>query len=126
MQASVPELADITTEPQHILDMYGPDVMERGTFSQNCLLARRLAEKGVRFIQLMHAGWDQHNNLPTQLAVQARDTDQPAAALVKDLKQRVYLTRRQYLGRVRRTPFAQGDMNNQNNMAVTITPCFSL
>ncbi|MCH2599214.1 MAG: DUF1501 domain-containing protein, partial [Pirellulales bacterium] len=88
MQASVPELADISTESQHILDMYGPDVTRRGSFAQNCLLARRLAEKGVRFIQLMHAGWDQHNNLPTQLAVQARDTDQPAAGLVKDLKQR--------------------------------------
>ena len=87
MQASVPELADISTESQHILDMYGPDVTRRGSFAQNCLLARRLAEKGVRFIQLMHAGWDQHNNLPTQLAVQARDTDQPAAGLVKDLKQ---------------------------------------
>ncbi len=129
MQASVPELADITTEPQHILDMYGPDVMERGTFSQNCLLARRLAEKGVRFIQLMHAGWDQHNNLPTQLAVQARDTDQPAAALVKDLKQRGLLDETLVIwgGEFGRTPFVQGDMNNQKQHGRDHHPyCFSL
>ncbi|MBA62305.1 MAG: sulfatase [Planctomycetaceae bacterium] len=129
MQASVPELADITTEPQHILDMYGPDVMERGTFAQNCLLARRLAEKGVRFVQLMHAGWDQHNNLPTQLAVQARDTDQPAAALVKDLKQRGLLDDTLVIwgGEFGRTPFVQGDMNNQKQHGRDHHPyCFSL
>ena len=129
MQASVPELADISTEPQHILDMYGPDVTERGTFAQNCLLARRLAEKGVRFIQLMHAGWDQHNNLPTQLAVQARDTDQPAAALVKDLKQRGLLDDTLVIwgGEFGRTPFVQGDMNNQKQHGRDHHPyCFSL
>ena len=129
MQASVPELADISTESQHILDMYGPDVTRRGSFAQNCLLARRLAEKGVRFIQLMHAGWDQHNNLPTQLAVQARDTDQPAAGLVKDLKQRGLLEDTLVIwgGEFGRTPFAQGDMNNQKQHGRDHHPyCFSL
>jgi len=68
--------------------MYGPDVRKKGTYAHNCLLARRLIERGVRFVQLMHSGWDQHSNLDTQLALQCRDTDQPSAALVKDLKQR--------------------------------------
>jgi hypothetical protein len=115
MQASVPELADVSTEPQHVLDAYGPDVMRRGSFAQNCLLARRLAEKGVRFVQLMHAGWDQHGNLPTQLAVQCRDTDQPAAALVKDLKQRGLLDETLVIwgGEFGRTSFCQGDINNK-------------
>jgi len=115
MQASVPELTDITTEPQHVLDDYGPDVTRRGSFAHNCLLARRLAEKGVRFIQLMHAGWDQHGNLPTQLAVQCRDTDQPSAALVKDLKQRGLLDETLVIwgGEFGRTVFCQGDMNNK-------------
>ncbi|MEQ8835194.1 MAG: DUF1501 domain-containing protein, partial [Lacipirellulaceae bacterium] len=88
MQTSVPALTDLSTEPQHILDMYGPDVTRPGTYAFNCLMARRLAEQDVRFIQLMHSGWDQHTNLPTQLINQCRDTDQPSAALVKDLKQR--------------------------------------
>src|SRR5439155_3268510 len=88
MQASVPEIADVSTEPKHVLDLYGPDVHRPGSFARNCLLARRLAEKGVRFVQLFHAGWDQHRNLPTQLKIQCQDTDQPSAALVKDLKQR--------------------------------------
>jgi len=115
MQASVPELADVSTEPQHVLDAYGPDVMRRGSFAQNCLLARRLAEKGVRFVQLMHAGWDQHGNLPTQLAVQCRDTDQPSAALVKDLKQRGLLDETLVIwgGEFGRTSFCQGDINNK-------------
>ena len=115
MQASVPELADVSTEPQHVLDSYGPDVMRRGSFAQNCLLARRLAEKGVRFVQLMHAGWDQHGNLPTQLAVQCRDTDQPSAALVKDLKQRGLLDETLVIwgGEFGRTSFCQGDINNK-------------
>ncbi len=115
MQASVPELADVNTEPQHILEMYGPDVTRRGSYAYNCLLARRLAEKGVRFIQLMHAGWDQHNNLPTQLKIQCEDTDQPSAALVKDLKQRGLLedTLVVWGAEFGRTVFCQGDMNNR-------------
>lgn len=88
MQSSVPELTDFSDEPQHILDMYGPDVLRQGSFAYNCLMARRLTERGVRFVQLMHAGWDQHRNLNTQLKIQCTDTDAPSAALVKDLKQR--------------------------------------
>jgi hypothetical protein len=111
MQTSVPELTDISSEPRRILEMYGPDVQRRGSFAWNCLMARRMAERGVRFIQLMHAGWDQHNNLPTQLAVQCRDTDQPSAALVKDLKQRGLLEDTLVIwgGEFGRTVFVQGD-----------------
>ena len=115
MQTSVPELADVDSEPQHILDMYGPDVQRKGSFARNCLMARRLAERGVRFIQLMHAGWDQHNNLPTQLEIQCRDTDQPSAALVADLKQRGLLEDTLIIwgGEFGRTPFGQGDISNK-------------
>ena len=107
-------MTDVNTEPQHILDLYGSDVTRRGSFAYNCLLARRLAEKGVRFIQLMHAGWDQHSNLPTQLKIQCQDTDQPAAALVKDLKQRGLLDDTLVIwgAEFGRTVFCQGDMNN--------------
>ena len=76
MQTSVPDLLDISKEPKSIIDMYGPDVQRKGSFARNCILARRLLERGVRFVQLMHAGWDQHGNLDTQLALQCRDTDQ--------------------------------------------------
>jgi len=115
MQTSVPELTDLSTEPKHILESYGPDVTRRGSFAHNCLLARRLAERGVRFIQLMHAGWDQHGNIPTQLAIQCRDTDQPSAALVKDLKQRGLLDETLVIwgGEFGRTVFCQGDINNR-------------
>jgi len=88
MQASVPELVDLSTEPAHILEMYGPDVHRSGSFARNCLLARRLAEKDVRFIQLMHSGWDHHQKLEERLIWQCEDVDQASAALVMDLKQR--------------------------------------
>ncbi len=88
MQTSVPEVTDIAKEPKHILDLYGPDVHTPGTFAANCLLARRLAERGVRFIQLYHQGWDHHGGLPAGMRAQCRETDQPTAALVRDLKQR--------------------------------------
>ena len=81
MQTSVPELTDSSSEPDHVFDLYGPDARKPGTFAANCLLARRLAERGVRFIQLFHRGWDQHTNLPKQIAGQCRDTDQASAAL---------------------------------------------
>ncbi|MBQ16785.1 MAG: sulfatase [Planctomycetaceae bacterium] len=115
MQTSVPDLTNLSSEPRHILEMYGPDVARRGSFAHNCLLARRLAERGVRFVQLMHAGWDQHGNLPTQLATQCRDTDQPSAALVKDLKQRGLLDETLVIwgGEFGRTVFCQGDMDNK-------------
>ena len=86
MQTSVPEATDISGEPQHVLDDYGPDVTKPGTFAANCLQARRLAERGVRFIQLYHQDWDHHGGLPGGLPNLCRETDQPAAALVKDLK----------------------------------------
>ena len=86
MQTSVPELIDLSGEPDRVFDMYGPDSRTPGTFAANCLLARRLAERGVRFIQLFHRGWDQHTHLPTQIAGQCRDTDQASAALVMDLE----------------------------------------
>ncbi|MBI1247993.1 DUF1501 domain-containing protein [bacterium] len=110
MQASVPELTDFSQEPQHILDMYGPDVQRKGSYAYNCLMARRLAERGVRFIQLMHAGWDQHRNLNTQLKIQCTDTDAPSAALVKDLEQRGLLDDTLVIwgGEFGRTPFLQG------------------
>jgi hypothetical protein len=115
MQTSVPTLADLSTEPRHILDLYGPDVTRPGSFAQNCLLARRLSEQGVRFVQLIHAGWDQHSNLPTQLAIQCRDTDQPSAGLVRDLKQRGLLDDTLVIwgGEFGRTVFGQGDIDNK-------------
>ena len=115
MQASVPELTDFSNEPQSVLDMYGPDVKQPGTFAYNCLMARRLVERGVRFVQLMHAGWDQHNSLTTELYIQCQDTDQPSAALVQDLKQRGLLDDTLVIwgGEFGRTPFIQGDINDR-------------
>ncbi|HEV7402395.1 MAG TPA: DUF1501 domain-containing protein [Chthoniobacteraceae bacterium] len=110
MQMSVPELTDFSKEPKHVLDMYGPDVHRQGSFAYNCLMARRLAERGVRFTQLMHAGWDQHRNLNTQLKIQCTDIDAPSAALVRDLKQRGLLDDTLVIwgGEFGRTPFLQG------------------
>jgi len=88
MQSAVPELIDVADEPRHVFEAYGPDATRPGTFAANCLLARRLAERGVKFIQLFHRGWDQHRDLPNALAGQCRDTDQASAALLADLKQR--------------------------------------
>lgn len=115
MQSSIPELADLSTESQETLDLYGPDVTEAGTFAHNCLLARRLVERGCRYVQLMHAGWDQHNSLTTELYNQCRDTDQSSAALVMDLKRRGLLEDTLVIwgGEFGRTPFLQGDINNR-------------
>src|SRR6185436_18945617 len=88
MQTSIPEVTDLSGESAETLDSYGPDVKTPGTFAANCLRARRLAEKGVRFIQLYHQGWDQHGGLPGGIKRQCRETDQPTAALLTDLKQR--------------------------------------
>jgi hypothetical protein len=115
MQTSVPELADISGEPKEVLDMYGPQVHEPGTFARNCLLARRLIERGTRFVQLMHAGWDQHNSLTTELYTQCKDTDQPSAALVRDLKMRGLLEDTLVIwgGEFGRTPFIQGNFDDR-------------
>ncbi len=110
MQASVPELINLSKEPDHIFEMYGPDSKKPGTFAANCLLARRLVERGVRFVQLFHRGWDQHTKLPTQIAGQCRDTDQPSAALIQDLAQRGLLddTLVVWGGEFGRTVYCQG------------------
>ena len=115
MQASVPELSDISREPDSVLREYGPDVRTPGTFAYNCLMARRLLERGVRCVQLMHAGWDQHNSLTTELYHQCRDTDQPSAALVLDLERRGLLedTLVVWGGEFGRTPFIQGNINDR-------------
>jgi hypothetical protein len=129
MQASVPELADVSTEPKHVLEMYGPDVTRPGSFAYNCLLARRLAERGVRFVQLFHAGWDQHRNLTTQLEIQCRDTDQPSAALVKDLHQRGLLADTLVIwgGEFGRTSFLQGEIADRKNWGRDHHPrCFTI
>jgi hypothetical protein len=112
MQASVPELTDISKEPTSILEMYGPEVKKPGSYAYNCLLARRLCERGVRFVQLFHMGWDQHSNLPKQIKGQTYDTDQPSAALVKDLKQRGLLddTLIVWGGEFGRTVYSQGTL----------------
>lgn len=113
MQTSVPELTDFSKEPQSVLEMYGPEVKRQGSYAYNCLMARRLAERGVRFIQVMHAGWDQHRNLNSQLKIQCEDTDAPSAALVRDLKQRGLLDDTLVIwgGEFGRTPFLQGKID---------------
>ncbi len=110
MQTSVPELIDLSSEPDRVFDLYGPDSRRPGTFAANCLLARRLVERGVRFVQLFHRGWDQHTHLPKQIAGQCRDTDQASAALVTDLKQRGLLddTLVVWGGEFGRTVYCQG------------------
>jgi hypothetical protein len=112
MQSSVPELTDLSREPKSTLDLYGPDVQKPGSFAANCLLARRLAERGVRFIQLYHMGWDQHGDLPNQIRLQCHDTDQPSAALIKDLKQRGLLDDTLVIwgGEFGRTVYSQGQL----------------
>ncbi len=117
MQMSVPELTDFSNEPEHILEMYGPDVRKQGSYAYNCLMARRLIERGVRFVQCMHAGWDQHKNLTYQLKTQCMDTDAPSAALVKDLKQRGLLEDTLVIwgGEFGRTPFLQGLITDRKN-----------
>jgi hypothetical protein len=115
MQTSVPELADFSNEPASVLESYGPDVREPGTFAYNCLMARRLIERGSRCVQLMHAGWDQHNSISTELYTQCKDTDRASAALVMDLKQRGLLDDTLVIwgGEFGRTPFIQGNINDR-------------
>ncbi|MDB5308749.1 MAG: hypothetical protein JWO38_2951 [Gemmataceae bacterium] len=114
MQMSVPELTDFRKEPKDVLESYGPDVRRPGSFAYNCLMARRLVERGTRFVQLFHAGWDQHRNLNTQLKVQCADTDAPSAALVKDLKRLGLLDDTLVIwgGEFGRTPFLQGNIQD--------------
>ncbi|MEQ8336838.1 MAG: DUF1501 domain-containing protein [Cyclobacteriaceae bacterium] len=113
MQTSVPEVMDTESEPDYIYDLYGEDSRTPGTFAANCLLARRLAEKGVKFIQLYHQGWDQHNNLPNRLPRQCQETDQASAALITDLKQRGMLEDTLVIwgGEFGRTSYSQGQLD---------------
>jgi hypothetical protein len=116
MQTSVPDLTDISKEPEDILGSYGPEVRTPGTYASNCLLARRLAERDVRFIQLFHMGWDHHGGLPPAVRGQCRDTDQPTAALLRDLKQRGLLddTLVVWGGEFGRTIYSQGAITETN------------
>ena len=116
MQTSVPDLMDLSKEPDSVFEMYGPESRKPGTYAANCLLARRLAERDVRFMQLYHRGWDQHNDLPRDLALQCRGTDQPTAALITDLKQRGLLddTLVVWGGEFGRTVFSQGKLTDAN------------
>lgn len=112
MQKSVPELTDLSTEPESTFELYGPDSRTPGTYAANCILARRMAERGVRFVQLFHRGWDQHGNLPKEIRGQCLQTDQPSAALVQDLKQRGLLkdTLVVWGGEFGRTVYSQGTL----------------
>jgi hypothetical protein len=128
MQTSVPELTDLSAEPDSTFQMYGPDSRKPGTFAANCLLARRLAERGVRFIQLFHRGWDQHARLPEQIQLQCAATDQPSAALVRDLKQRGSLddTLVVWGGEFGRTVYCQGKLTDSDYGRDHHPRCFTL
>src|SRR5262249_50599080 len=128
MQQSVPELLDLAGEPDHVLRRYGPQVRTRGTYAANCLLARRLAERGVRFVQLFHMGWDQHVHLPAQIRGQCADTDQPSAALVADLKERGLLDDTLVIwgGEFGRTVYCQGKLAADDYGRDHHPHCFSM
>jgi hypothetical protein len=128
MQSSIPEVLDTGTESPQTLEMYGPDVSKPGSFAAHCLLARRLAERGVRFIQLYHQGWDQHGNLPAAIRTQCHETDQPSWALVQDLKQRGMLddTLVVWAGEFGRTNYCQGKLTADNFGRDHHPRCFSI
>lgn len=128
MQSSVPELLDLKEEPKHILDMYGPDVSRPGSYAANCLLARRLAERDVRFVQLFHMGWDHHGGLPNAIKGQCRDTDQATAALITDLKQRGLLndTLIVWGGEFGRTIYSQGGVTDTDYGRDHHPRCFTI
>ena len=128
MQMSVPELTDFSDESAETLEMYGPDVHKPGTYANNCLLARRLAERDVRFIQLYHRGWDQHGNLPKDLRGQCGQTDQPQAALIKDLRRRGLLddTLVVWGGEFGRTVYSQGALSETNYGRDHHPRCFTM
>ena len=128
MQTSVPDLLDLSKEPQSTFDLYGPDARKPGTYAANCLLARRLPERDVRFVQLYHRGWDQHNDLPRDLALQCKGTDQASAALVTDLKQRGLLddTLVVWGGEFGRTVYCQGKLTDTNYGRDHHPRCFTM
>ncbi len=128
MQTSVPEVTDLSKEPEHIFEMYGEDSKKPGTFAANCLQARRLAERGVKFIQLYHQGWDQHGGLPGGIKKQAKETDQASAALVRDLQERGLLEDTLVIwgGEFGRTNYSQGQLTKTNYGRDHHPRCFSL
>ncbi|MFG0332371.1 MAG: DUF1501 domain-containing protein, partial [Maioricimonas sp. JB049] len=128
MQSSVPELMDFSDESKETLEMYGPEVSTPGTFSANCLLARRLLERNVRFVQIFIRGWDQHGSLPRDITNQCRDVDQGQAALVKDLKQRGLLedTLVVWGGEFGRTIYCQGGLSRENYGRDHHPRCFTM
>ena len=128
MQAAVPELADLSKEPASLFDRYGPESRKPGTYAANCILARRLAERGVRFIQLYHRGWDQHNNLPSGIKSQCYDTDQPTAALMGELKERGLLDETLVIwgGEFGRTVYSQGVLTKDNYGRDHHPRCYSI
>jgi uncharacterized protein (DUF1501 family) len=128
MQASVPELADLSKEPASVFERYGPESRKPGSYAANCLLARRLAERGVRFIQLYHRGWDQHSDLPEHIRTQCYDTDQPSAALVEELKERGLLEDTLVIwgGEFGRSVYSQGELTATNHGRDHHPRCFSI
>ena len=128
MQSSVPELTDLSSEPDRIFELYGPDSRKPGTYAANCLLARRLAERDVRFIQLFHRGWDQHVKLPKDIARQCRDTDQPQAALIQDLKERGLLDETLVVwgGEFGRSVYCQGKFTSETYGRDHHPRCFTI
>src|SRR5215475_10324804 len=128
MQTSVPELTDLSEEPEHTFELYGADARKPGTYAANCLLARRLAERGVRFIQLYHRAWDHHSNLPKDLPKRCKETDQASAALVMDLKQRGLLDETLVVwgGEFGRTVYCQGRLTETNYGRDHHPRCFSM
>jgi hypothetical protein len=128
MQSSVPELMNFSDEPKHILDMYGPEVHRPGSYAANCLLARRLAERNVRFIQLFIRDWDHHGDLPGDIRRMCGDVDQPQAALVKDLKQRGLLDDTLVIwgGEFGRTIYSQGTLTKDNYGRDHHPSCFTM
>ncbi|MCH2572742.1 MAG: DUF1501 domain-containing protein [Planctomycetes bacterium] len=128
MQSSVPDLVDISAEPQHILDLYGEDVQKPGTFGNNCLLARRMIERDVRFVQIFHRGWDHHGDLPTNIRRQTKEVDRPAWALVQDLKRRGLLEDTLVImgGEFGRTIYSQGTLKRDNYGRDHHPRCFSM
>lgn len=128
MQTAVPEVTDLSQEPEMVFRMYGEDSRKPGTFAANCLLARKLSESGVRFVQLYHQGWDQHGNLPAEMRTQAKDVDQASAALVMDLRQRGLLDETLVIwgGEFGRTNYSQGRLSKDNYGRDHHPRCFSI
>jgi uncharacterized protein (DUF1501 family) len=128
MQTAVPEITDLSKEPEDIVKLYGPDCLIPGTYAANCLLARKLSENGVRFVQLYHQGWDGHGNLPNEIRGQCMDTDQASAALITDLKQRGLLDETLIIwgGEFGRTNYCQGTLKKDNYGRDHHPRCFTI